>query len=75
MKLNHWVDPNPKLTSFIYQYSHMEKILFHSVFNLIGQAEAIFITRQTNGCTAMESVKIFTKPVTINGETGAYTAY
>ena len=67
-------DPNPKLTSsFINSFSWKNTISFGFQFDWISGSH---LYNQTNEWLYRDGIsKDFTKPVTINGETGAFTAY
>ena len=67
-------DPNPKLTSsFISTLTWKNTISFGFQFDWISGSH---LYNQTNEWMYRDGIsKDFTKPVTINGETGAYTAY
>jgi hypothetical protein len=67
-------DPNPTLTaSFINSFSWKSFVTFGFQFDWI---QGSHLYNQTNEWMYRDGIsKDFTKPVTINGETGAYTAY
>jgi hypothetical protein len=67
-------DPNPKLTSsFINTFTYKGFISFGFQFDWINGSH---LYNQTNEWMYRDGIsKDFTKPVTINGETGAWTAY
>lgn len=67
-------DPNPKLTSsFISSLSWKNTITFSFQFDWINGSH---LYNQTNEWMYRDAISSdFTKPVTINGETGAWTAY
>jgi len=67
-------DPNPKLTtSFINSFTYKGYVTFGFQFDWI---DGSHLYNQTNEWMYRDGIsKDFTKPVTINGETGAYTAY
>jgi len=67
-------DPNPKLTaSFINSFTYKSFVSFGFQFDWINGSH---LYDQTNEWMYRDGIsKDFTKPVTINGETGAYTAY
>ena len=67
-------DPNPKLSSsFINNFTWKNIVLFSFQFDWISGSH---LYDQTNEWMYRDGIsKDFTKPVTINGETGAWTAY